>query len=266
MLSVWIINLGWSPHWSSQAAEACPCWVSLSHEVSGSRCVPWAPVPGLAPLGAAHVVWNDCSSCWIGVFCFLILTPVLSLGRGSVPPLGSQQYHGKAQLVFFIGQVRLLIFWDVCSLWGVGKHFGFCSSRSLLWLSGHRPTKGMSLLSIPGVRISATFRELGGKRPEVGVCLTGSDNSSCLPGDDYQLVNLPSSNCSSHLFLGERESARSRGNVIIWEAGILSFGSFTLKDGKANPRLHGSMSSVQPIETRLHVFIYPQENLLIQHQ
>lgn len=34
------------------------------------------------------------------VFCFLILTPVLSLGRGSIPPLGSQQYHGKAQIVF----------------------------------------------------------------------------------------------------------------------------------------------------------------------
>lgn len=98
------------------------------------------------------------------------------------------------------------------------------------------------------------------------MCLTGSDNSSCLPGDDYQLVNLPNSNCSSHLFLGERESARSRGNVIVSEAGILSFGSFTVKDGKAHPCLRGSISSVQPIETRLHVFIYPQENLLIHQQ
>lgn len=53
--------------------------------------------------------------------------------------------------------------------------------------------------------------------------------------------------------------------MIVGEAGILSFGSFTLKDDKAHPCLHGSISSVQPVETRLHVFIYPQENLLIQH-
>lgn len=47
---------------------------------------------------------------------------------------------------------------------------------------------------------------------------------------------------------------------------MLSFGSFTLKDGKAHPCLHGSISSAQPIETGLHVFIYPLENLLIQHR
>lgn len=92
------------------------------------------------------------------VFCFLILTPVLSLGRGSIPPLGSQQYHGKAQIVFlhWPGEASHLLRCFLLVGCG-GKHFGICSSRSLLWLSGHRPTKGMSLLSISGMKISATF-------------------------------------------------------------------------------------------------------------
>jgi len=126
---------------------------------------------------------------------------------------------------------------EMLSLSGVrGSTLASVEAKSLFWLSRHRPTKGMSLLSTPLVRISATFWELGGKRPAVGVCLTGSDNSSCLPGDDYQPVNLPNSSSSSHLFLDKRESARYRGNVIVSEAGILLFCSLTLQDGKAPSR------------------------------
>lgn len=43
------------------------------------------------------------------------------------------------------------------SMQGEKEHFASVEGRSLFWRSGHRTTKGMSLLSITGVRISATF-------------------------------------------------------------------------------------------------------------
>lgn len=134
-------------------------------------------------------------------------------------PLAPGSTTAKCSLFFLLARWGPSYF-EMLSLSGVwGSTLASAKASSLFWLSRHEPTKGMSLLSIPVVRISATFWELEGKRPEVGVCLTGSDNSSCLPGDDYQLVNMPNSKSSSHLFLDKRESARYRGNVIVSKAG-----------------------------------------------
>lgn len=92
-------------------------------ELLGSRCLsmlsiaqPWVQWLQVCPLGtcpcpwagtrlaAAHVAWNDCSFCCIGVFCFLILTPVLSLGWDLFIPLAPSNTMSKHSLFFSLAR------------------------------------------------------------------------------------------------------------------------------------------------------------------
>lgn len=104
----------------------------------------------------SHMQYQITSLCRVVFFLFLVLTPLLSLENVSVLSLSSWQI---CSLFCSAGQVRPFMFWGALSQQGEKEHFASVEGRSLFWRSGHRTTKGMSLLSITGVRISATFWE-----------------------------------------------------------------------------------------------------------